>query len=606
MTPHLQIAVGQCSDKGRKPVNQDFHGVMVPREPQLGAKGVAIALADGISSSDLSQIASESAVKGFLQDYYATPDTWSVKSSAERVLRATNSWLYAQTRNGPYRYVLDRGYVCTFSALVIHSTRVHLFHVGDARICYLAGNRLEQLTEDHRLWVSAEKSYLSRALGMADRLEIDYQSYPLQVADTFVLMTDGVYEHVEEGFVADAIGDHAEDLDRAARLIVERALERSSTDNLTVQILRIDALPAPAVDELNQQVAALPFPPELRPRMDFDGYEIVRALYASSRSHVYLALDKDSGQQVVLKVPALDKRDDTAHLERLLMEEWVARRIDNAHVLKAMDQTRERRFLYTVTEYLEGQTLEQWMHDNPSPELAQVRDIIEQIAAGVQALHRQEMLHQDLRPQNIMIDRQGTVKLIDFGSVHVSGLARGSDGPAGAAAQPHILGTAQYTAPEYFLGEPGTVRSDLFSIGVIAYQMLSGRLPYGTGVAKASTRASQRRLRYRSVLDDERSIPTWIDGAIRKAVHPSPAKRYDAISEFVHDLRHPNPAFVNQDFKPLMERNPVLFWQGLSLVLFCVVVALLIGRAAETQSTDPTQHPTLIQTEPQHEQARND
>ena len=95
MSRDLQISTGQHSDKGRKPTNQDFHGILVPTEPLLSSKGIAVVLADGISSSSVSHIASESAVKSFLSDYYCTSESWSVKTSARRVLAATNSWLYA-------------------------------------------------------------------------------------------------------------------------------------------------------------------------------------------------------------------------------------------------------------------------------------------------------------------------------------------------------------------------------------------------------------------------------------------------------------------------------------------------------------------------------
>lgn len=573
MTTQLRIAIGQYSDKGCKPLNQDFHAVMIPKEPLSSSKGIAVALADGISSSDVSQIASETSVKGFLEDYYSTPESWSVMTSVQRVLHATNSWLYAQTRNGPYRYEMDRGYVCTFSALVIKSATAHIFHAGDTRIYRLIDNHLEQLTEDHRLRVSREKSYLSRALGMRDRLEIDYHSHAIEVGDTFVLATDGVYEFANETFVADTITKHHHNLDLAARLIADEALERGSADNLTIQVVRIEQLPHHDIDELHQQVSALPFPPELRPRMVFDGYEIVREVHNSSRSHVYLAVDTKTKKQAILKVPSIDLRNDAEYLERFLMEEWVARRVDNAHLLKPCEQTRKRKYLYIVAEFIDGQTLTQWMIDNPSPAIEMVRNIIEQIARGLRALHRQEMLHQDLRPNNIMIDKTGTVKIIDFGSVQVAGVAE----IAGIHKRQNILGTAQYTAPEYFLGEAGTTLSDMFSLGVITYQMLSGRAPYGTQVAKATSRAAQRKLVYTSVLDDKRTIPAWVDGAICKAVHPNPYKRYDAISEFVYDLRHPNQTFLHKDRAPLLERNPLLFWKGLSLLLFLIIVFLLRG-----------------------------
>src|ERR1700681_1441908 len=131
MPRELQISVGQHSDKGRKPTNQDFHGVLIPDQPLLGLKGIAVVLADGISSSNVSHIASESAVKSFLTDYYCTSETWSVKTSAQRVIAATNSWLHAQTRRSYYRYDPDKGYVCTFSAIVLKAATAHLFHVGD-------------------------------------------------------------------------------------------------------------------------------------------------------------------------------------------------------------------------------------------------------------------------------------------------------------------------------------------------------------------------------------------------------------------------------------------------------------------------------------------
>src|SRR6185369_9137231 len=144
----------------------------------------------------------------------------------------------------------------------------------------------------------------------------------------------------------------------------------------------------------------------------FDGYRIVRQLHDSSRSHVYLAVDTESeaGEPVVLKVPSIDLRGEPGYLRRFAMEEWIARRLDNPHLLKAGPAARRRGFLYSVTEYVDGRTLSQWMIDNPKPDLETVRGLVEQIASGLQAFHRKEMLHQDLRPENVMIDRTGTAR----------------------------------------------------------------------------------------------------------------------------------------------------------------------------------------------------
>lgn len=569
----LKVRVGQHSAAGRKPLNQDFHGAALPEGARLAAKGVAVALADGIGSSEVSHIASEFAVMGVLEDYYCTSDAWSVKKSAERVLAATNSWLHSRTRQSPWRYEKDRGYVCTLSALILKSATAHLFHVGDSRIWRLAGGALEPLTQDHRVWVSGEQSYLARAIGFKPQLEIDYQALPLAEGDVFVLTTDGVHEHLSPAAMAQIVSLHAQDLDAAARTLVDAAYEAGSADNLTAQVVAVDALPRHDASEIQQQVTRLPPPPLLEARALIDGWRVVRELHAGPRSHVYLACDEASGQTVVLKTPSIDLQDDPAYLERFMLEEWVARRIASPHVLKPVERVRERTHLYVVTEYIEGRTLAQWMADHPRPDVETVRRIVEQIGRGLQAFHRLEMLHQDLRPENIMIDATGTVKIIDFGAVRVAGLAE-MEQPLQEGA---ILGTTQYAAPEHFLGEAGTPRSDVFSLGVIAYQMLSGRLPYGAEVARARTRAAQRRLQYATVLDDEREIPVWLDAALRKAVDVDPYSRYEEVSEFIHDLRHPNAALAGRP-RPLIERHPVRFWKTVSALLALAVLVLVFAR----------------------------
>ncbi|WP_024462526.1 bifunctional protein-serine/threonine kinase/phosphatase [Marinimicrobium sp. LS-A18] len=567
MTQPLHIRIGQYTHSGLKSVNQDFVGARLPTGATLGHKGAVLAIADGISSSDVSQIASETAVSGFIEDYYCTPEAWSVKQSAERVLQALNAWLFAQTRNSPYRFERDRGYICTFSTLIFKARHAHLLHVGDTRIYRLANQQLEPLTEDHRHCVDADTHYLTSALGVHPHLRFDYHQLDLEPGDTFILASDGAYEFFDASDIKQVIDAQRDDLNGAARTLVEQALARGSRDNLSVQIARVEALPELTVGELSRQASLLTLPPALDAGTDFDGYRILRSLYISSRSHVYLARDTLNNGPVVIKVPAMEGRDNPHYLERFLMEDWIARRFNHTHLLKAARRDQERGFLYVALEYIDGQTLSQWLKDNPSPDLAKVRDIVQQVASGLQALHRQAMVHRDLRPDNLMIDAQGTVKIIDFGSASVAGLSEGRsrDGV--------IYGAALYAAPEYFLGEPGDPRSDLYSLAVLAYQMLTGKHPYGPKVARTRTRAEQHKLRYRSAQEHRPSVPDWVDECLRKATQISPHKRYTELSEFIYDLHNPNPAFVRKSRPPLIERNPVLFWQGVSLILLVVAVA---------------------------------
>lgn len=571
MNHQLQIRTGQYSHKGRKELNQDFHDVCLPQGSLLHTKGIALAMADGISSSKVSQEASKTAVNSFLEDYFSTSEAWSVKKSAQSVIRALNSWIYAQNRQNLYHLDKDSGYVCTFSALILKSTTAHIFHIGDIRIYRLRNTVLEQLTDDHRVYISKAKSYLGRALGIDSDVRIDYDALRVEVDDIYMVMSDGVYEHTDFDWMLERLHTQKEDYPALAQQIVQGAYDRGSPDNLSVQLVKIDKLPQYDTEEEHPFLVVKPFPPSLEARMTIDGYTIVRPLSITSRSHVFLATDEETHTPVVIKTPSLDVKEDKAYLERLLLEEWITRRLNNAHIVKSFQQSRERNSLYTVMEYIEGQTLTQWMTDNPNPSLEEVRGIVEQIAKGLLALHRQEMIHQDLRPENIMIDKTGTVKIIDFGSTHVSGLSE-----MNALIEPHtLLGTAAYTAPEYFLGDVGTFRSDLFSLAVITYQMLCGKLPYGTQVARSKTPAAQKKLRYHSLYVDTMHIPFWIDETLKKALSVNPNKRYQELSEFLYDLRHPNQTFLNKAKLHYYEPNPLVFWKTLSFILFCLVLFLL-------------------------------
>ncbi len=558
----LIVSLGQASSAGRKPANQDFFGALMPSGPTLALKGMAFAVADGISTSDVSQIAAETSVKSLMTDYYATPDSWSVKTAATRVIASTNSWLYAQSRFAGTDEI-DRGYVSTFAGMILKARKAHLFHIGDSRIWRVSGRSLEPLTSDHRT-----AGLLSRAMGAAESVEIEYRVVDLQVGDTFLLTTDGVHDHWLLQTVTDlAMGAN---LDDAAQQILNAALAAGSTDNLTLQIVRIEALPEDDT-EIGGDIIHLPLPPLPNPGAVIDGYRIIRELHGNHRSHIFLASSDD--ETWALKIPSAETTTDPDAMRRFVMEEWIARRIDNPHVLGGPDAHEERSSLYSVAEFIDGMTLRQWMHDTPHPSLEDVRSIIEQVIRGLRAFHRREMLHQDLRPENIMISRDGTVKIIDFGSVYIAGVQEAHPNPQ----EEGITGTFQYTAPEYFSNEPVSWRADLFSLGVITYEMLTGHLPYGTQVGHVRTPRDRRRLSYRNAQSKESGVPNWLDTALARAVHPDPARRYDALSEFASDLRRPSLEYRRRHHRPLAEQDPVRFWKTTTGLLALLSLGLLFA-----------------------------
>lgn len=543
---------------------------MIPEGPLLRTKGIAMAIADGVSASEAGKEASESCVKSFLDDYYGTHESWTVKKSVASVLCAVNQWLY---RQGQIQYLSDRGMVTTFSGLVLKSGVAYIFHAGDSRISLLRDGTLEPLTADHRVRLSRDTEYLSRAFGIEPELEIDCRTLSVSRGDMFVFTTDGVHEHVSPANIVRLIDKNTTDLDASAKEIVSAAFENDSPDNLTCQIVRVDDPGVLDEDAHLRTLTELPFPPELRPGMMFEGYRIESEVHASNRTQVYKARDEETDTRVIIKTPSVNFEDDPGYIEMFTREEWVGKRVQSPNVVRVLESKGPRSFLYYVTEYVDGITLEQWMEENPQPSLVDVRGIADQIASGLRALHRKDMIHQDLKPGNVVIDTQGTVKIIDFGSTGVAGLDE-IDGPV---SRPTLVGTVDYTAPEYHLGYKPTNRSDIYSLGVIVYEMLTGKLPYGKGFADEK---SVGQLALTSANKHVPSLPYWASAALSKAVHREPAKRYDALSAFIADLARPNPEFERPESQSILQRDPEAFWKWLalgSLLVNAILVILVIS-----------------------------
>jgi serine/threonine protein kinase/serine/threonine protein phosphatase PrpC len=559
MSSELKVSLGQASSRGVKERNEDFHGAMIPRGEALETKGVVCAIADGMGSCEYAAEASEECVKAFLSDYYSTPDSWSVKQSGGKVLTAINNWLLSQGQSET-----ARGMVTTFDALVLKSTTAHLFHVGDARVYRLRGDDFECLTRDHRVNVSREQSYLSRAMGIDSILDIDYRTVSLRQDDLFLMSTDGVHDYLSPERLRALLRQDVASLDELAAAIVDEALDNGSHDNVTAQVVRIDGLPSQDANEVIERLTRLPFPPHLGPGMTMDGFEILEEIHASTTSQLYRVRDVESGEELVMKTPSVNFEDDPAYIERFTMEEWVGKRIHSPLVVRIHESQRPRSFLYYVMERVEGITLRRWMEQNPDPDIDEVVELVEKIIAGVRVFHRLEMLHRDLKPENIIITPNQGIKIIDFGSVKIGGLQEIST----PIERIDLLGTKNYTAPEYLLGSSGDTRSDLFSVGVMAYEMLTGHLPYGDRLTRQLNWKTLSKIRYQSAIRHNPMLPLWMDGALEKAVRLDIKQRYGHFSEFLFDLKNPNPLFMNRS-APLIEKDPSLVWKtiaGLSLI----------------------------------------
>lgn len=566
----LSLRFGGKSVAGVKDKNQDAFAAHLPEKTELEFKGGAAVIADGVSSCPDSHIASQTSVTSFMQDYFSTPHSWSVRNSVSRVLTALNSWLHKENTQSSRE---NDSMLCTFTALVVKSNTLHLFHVGDSRVYLYQDGELEQLTVDH-VRKSGGKNYLARALGGDRHLEVDYSTRALKEGDCLLMTTDGVHEFIPHKLLKEILSESFCDPEAASERLINQALENGSDDNLTALITCVDQLPNETLDESHNRLVQLPIPPVMEVGNKIDGYEVLDVIFSGTRSHMYLVKDGESSEQFVLKAPSTNFSEDTLYLDGFIREEWVGQRIDHPNVMKTFPTQREKRFLYYLGEHIEGMNLREWMNDNPNPPLDQVRALTKQIIQGLRAFQRADMVHQDLKPENIMINRDGRVKILDFGTVKIAGIEEMNSPLDKSIPQ----GSVNYVAPEYLIGEPGNYKSDLYSLGVIIYEMITGKLPYKEMSTNQVTLNNYGEMDYTPALQHRRDLPLWVEGCVRKAVQPNPRYRYEAFSELEADLTRPNQSLeAKVQHQPMLERNPLLLWKIIAALLFALNLYQLFG-----------------------------
>ncbi len=569
-TNQLQVDIGSHSIQGLKDNNEDGVGFLVPEElSALESKGIVLAVADGVSSAEAGKEASDTAITRFLSDYYQTPDTWSVKHAGQKILSSINLTLFKRSHEFASE---EKGYLTTFTALVLKSRLAHFFHAGDSRAYLLRAGKLKQLTRDHVASIGSGRSFLARAMGMDNSIQIDYSQFTLEAEDVLLVTSDGIHDFLDADKITELMS--AKDSCQVrVEALVQAAFDHGSDDNISGSLCHIASLPNESLDDYNSKLTRLPFPPALDEGVKLDGYKVLKELFASSRSQLYLVEDTETGARMVMKTPSVNFEEDTGYIDRFIQEEWIGKRINSEHVVKIIKQQRPRTCLYYLMEHVKGVSLDEWMEQNHFPKPIIAFNIVEKIAKGLAAFHKMETIHQDLKPGNILISDEGKVIIVDFGSVFVAGLAEvfiplDHEG---------VLGTATYSDPKYLLGKNTGIQGDLYALATITYEMFTGKLPYGDKIADCQTAFEYDRLRYISAAEANPIIPVWFDRTLERGVSLDLEQRYGNIPEFIKDLRKPNPTYLLDDPKVTKNKSQVLFWQLLSgfwILMLVLVVAL--------------------------------
>jgi serine/threonine-protein kinase len=302
-----------------------------------------------------------------------------------------------------------------------------------------------------------------------------------------------------------------------------------------------------------------------------DHYRIESVVAVSGMASIFRATDLCTGRVVALKVPHPQMECDPTFYDRFRREEAIGLELDHPGVVKMIaDDSRSR--VYLVMEWVEGQLLREVLAVEKKLEIDRTVRIALQILDALDYIHGHGVAHRDLKPENIVLDAKDRVKLIDFGIAAKSGARRLTFGKFS-----QLSGTPDYISPEQVKGKRGDFRSDLYALGVILYEMLTGGVPFhgSNPLVVINARLEQAPNPPRDI--DPRISPQ-LQEIVLHALERDPSRRYASASEFAQDLRNPNRVGLierrsDTPIEPL--RKQILFYSGLAAIPAFIFVLLL-------------------------------
>lgn len=560
----LKFIVGQSSLTGPRTRNEDYVGVVTPVSEQLSIKGAMVAVADGVSGNAGGGEASEMTMRTVTSDYYATPDTWEPLTSLDKVLTAANRWLIAQANANRDM----AGMATTLSLLVLRGQRYYSAHVGDTRIYLLREGQLKQLTTDH-VWDRPDMRHvLKRAVGLDTHLEVDFAEGALQVGDVFALMSDGVWETLGEQTIHKTLGLY-DNPQMICDHLTKTAIEKGSQDNSTAVVVRITQIGEDTLSELLAGGKHLSVPNKLNVGDSIDDFEVVEVLYESRASLLYKVRHATSGQLFVLKTLQPQLADDVESCNGLLNEEWLAKRVVSQYVPQVFPVSVEKRSkLYYVMSWHDGATLQQRLNNGHHFTISGVAKVGVDMMRGIGALHRLNIVHRDIKPDNLHQATDQRLRILDLGVALSSGVA--------AADTVQNPGTPSFMAPELFEGQPATPQSDIYAAGVTLYHLLTRKYPHGEIEPFQHPKFSEPipPTRYRP------DIPYWLENIILKAIVRDVKLRFETAEEMLIALeRGELKPILAPARTPLIARARLVKWQWIaifSLILNFLLIYLLV------------------------------
>ncbi len=468
--------------------NEDYLAMWQPETPEEKLRrGSLTLLADGVGGHGRGEVASRLAVETALQAYK--------ESTLETPLRHVLASMFTQANTAVYdegmKEVKGGRMSTTLTAAIFRNNELAIGHVGDCRCYLIRKGEIRCLTTDHsyvglqmkmglltreEAQASDMRSVLTKCIGQELVMSPDVDVHLVTKDDLIVTCCDGVHGVLSDEDIAEAavLYKPAD----ACRYLIRLAERKGTEDNVSVQVVRVDRVYPVAYHRGTPYHIKGTEPTmghEVQVGQVLDGrFEITDVVSRSGMASIFKATDLETKKTVAVKVPLLQYESDPAFYSRFEREEEIGKTLEHPYILHIIPMANKSR-PYIAMEYLEGQTLGQLLRKvKPLPETDAIT-IASRLADALDYMHRRRMnvIHRDLKPDNIMICNDGTLRIMDFGIAKVTGLRRIT-----FAGFSPTMGTPDYMAPEQVKGQRGDERTDIYSLGAMLYEMLTGKAPF--------------------------------------------------------------------------------------------------------------------------------
>ncbi len=545
--------------------NEDAIGFWEPEvEEQRRTHGAVAVIADGVGGQERGEVASNLSVEVALKMFREAKENIAPRDVLWDIVNAANLAVYDKGMDQR-----DKGRMATTLIVsIFRNTEVTIGHVGDSRSYLVQGGKTQQLTADHTYAAmqlklglisvqeaahSEMRSMLMRSIGREPTVQVDLYTARVNQGDYVVQCTDGVHQYATDDEIAEIV-THATP-DEACKQLLALAEKRGSDDNLTVQVVRIDRVEEmmfyrglPIYREVAQQMS---HEVEVGNTLD-ERFQVTELISRSGMASIFKAIDTKNGETVALKVPFMQFESDPGFFSRFQREESIGLKLKHPYVL-SIKAFPEKTRPYIVMEFLKGQTLRQVMQSVEKLPVDDALKITGRICEALEYLHSQEVIHRDLKPENIMLCEDGSIRIMDFGIAKAAGLRRLTF--AGFSAS---MGTPDYMAPEQVKGKRGDARTDIYSLGVILYEMVTAATPFEGNNPYAIMHA---RLVGDPVAPRKHvpELPAEVEEIILHALERQPYDRYATAAAMRAELDAPSKVHVTGRHERL---QPPRIWQG--------------------------------------------